>query len=56
LVVTNNLVTTSSIVMCQMGTNDATARITSSVESNGFFTINYVAPTAETVIKFTVIN
>ena len=56
LVVTNNLVTTSSIVMCQMGTNDATARITSSVESNGFFTINYVMPTAETVIKFTVIN
>ena len=56
LVVTNNLVTTGSIVMCQMGTNDATARITSSVEANGSFTINYIAPTAETVIKFQVIN
>ena len=56
LVVTNNLVTASSIVICQMGTNDATARITSSVEAAGSFTINYVAPTAETVIKFFVIN
>ena len=56
LVVTNSLVTTSSIVMCQLGTNDATCRITSVVEANGSFTINYVAPTNETVIKFKVIN
>jgi hypothetical protein len=56
LVVTNNLVTASSIVMCQMGTNDSTCRITSVVEAAGSFTINYIAPTAETVIKFKVIN
>jgi hypothetical protein len=56
LVVTNNLVTTSSIVMCQLGTNDATCVIRSVVEANLSFTINYAAPTAETVIKFTVIN
>lgn len=56
LVVTNNLVTTNSIVMCQMGTNDATCIIKSVVEGAGSFTINYVAPTAETVIKFQVIN
>jgi len=56
LVVTNNLVTAASIVMCELGTNDATARITSVVEAAGSFTINYVAPTAETVIKFWVIN
>lgn len=56
LVVTNNLVTTSSIVMCQLGTNDATCIIKSVVEANGSFTINYTAPTSETVIKFFVIN
>jgi nitrogen fixation protein len=56
LVVTNSLVTTSSIVMCQLGTNDTTCVIRSVVEANGSFTINYTAPTAETVIKFTVIN
>jgi hypothetical protein len=56
LVVTNSLVTTSSIVMCQLGTNDATCVIRSVVEANGSFTINYTAPTTETVIKFTVIN
>lgn len=56
LVVTNNLVTANSIVWCSMGTNDATARITSVVEAAGSFTINYIAPTAETVIKFVVIN
>ena len=42
--------------MCQLGTNDATARITSVVEANGSFTIHLIAPTAETVIKFKVIN
>lgn len=56
LVVTNNLVTASSIVMAQMGTNDSTCRITSVVEAAGSFTIHYIAPTAETVIKFKVIN
>jgi hypothetical protein len=56
LVVTNSLVTTSSIVMCQIGTNDATCVIKSVVEANGSFTINFIAPTAETVIKFKVIN
>ena len=56
LVVTNSLVTTSSIVMCQLGTDDATCVIKSVVEASGSFNINYTAPTAETVIKFTVIN
>jgi hypothetical protein len=56
LVVTNSLSTTSSIVMCELGTNDATCVIKSVVEANGSFTINYVAPTAETVIKFIIIN
>ena len=56
LVVTNNLVTTSSIVICQLGTNDSTCRLNSVVEANGSFTINYIAPTSETVIKFMVIN
>jgi len=56
LVITNNLVTTNSIVMCDLGKNDATCIIKSVVEANGSFTINYVAPTAETVIKFFVIN
>ena len=56
LVVTNSLVTASSIVMCQLGTNDATCVIKSVVEAAGSFTINYSAPTAETVIKFKVIN
>jgi len=56
LVVTNSLVTTSSIVMCQLGTNDATCVIKSVVEAAGSFTIYYTAPTAETVIKFKVIN
>lgn len=56
LVVTNNLVTTNSIVMAQVGTNDATCKSAIAVEANGYFTINYVAPTSETVIKFFVIN
>ena len=56
LVVTNSLVTASSIVMCQLGTNDATCVIKSVVEASGSFTINFIAPTAETVIKFKVIN
>jgi hypothetical protein len=56
LVVTNNSVTENSIVICQLGTNDATCRINSVVEETGSFTINYVAPTETTTIKFLVIN
>ena len=56
LVVTNNLVTTSSIVWVQPGTNDATCKSAVAVEASGSFTIYYTAPTAETVIKFKVIN
>lgn len=57
LIVTNNLVTASSIVFCQMGTNDSAARVTSVVEGAGFFTINYIpSTTLEIVIKFKVIN
>lgn len=56
LVVTNSAVTTSSIVLCELGTNDASCVIKSVVEGTNSFTINYSAPTAETVIKFLVIN
>jgi hypothetical protein len=56
LVVTNSAVTTSSIVLCQLGTNDDSCVIKSVVEGTNSFTINYSAPTAETVIKFLVIN
>jgi len=56
LVVTNSGVTTSSIVLCQLGTNDASCVIKSVVEGTNSFTINYSAPTAETIIKFLVIN
>ena len=56
LVVTNNLVTANSIVWTSIGTNDATIRVTSVVKSAGSFTINYVAPTAESIIEFVVIN
>ena len=57
LVVTNNLVTTSSIVFAVIRTNDATAIIKNVVPAAGSFTINLnAAATAETSVGFNVIN
>jgi hypothetical protein len=57
LVVTNNLVTTSSIVLCVVRTNDSTAVIKNVVPAAGSFTINLnAAVTAETSVGFVVIN
>lgn len=54
--VTNSLVTTSSLIFCEIRTNDATARITSVVPAAGSFVVNIIACTAEVSIGFFVIN
>lgn len=57
LVVTNSLVTTSSIIILTVAANDTTCVSVNYVPGNGSFTINApVAPTAETRIDFLVIN
>lgn len=57
LVVTNNLVSTSSLVFAVIRTNDATATIKNVVPSSGSFTITLNAgATAETSVGFFVIN
>lgn len=57
LVVTNSFCTTSSIVLCVIRTNDATAVIKNVVPANGSFTINLnAAATAETSVGFIVMN
>ena len=57
LVVTNNLVTTASIVFAVVRTNDTTATIKNVVPAAGSFTIRLeVAATAETSVGFFVIN
>jgi hypothetical protein len=57
LVVTNSLVTTASIIMCVVRTNDTTATIKNVVPAAGSFTINLsTAATAETSVGFMVIN
>lgn len=57
LVVTNNLVTTASIIFCVVRTNDATATIKNVVPAAGSFTITLgAAATAETSVGFMVIN
>ena len=55
--VTNSLVTTSSLVFCQLRTNDATAKIKNVVPGSGSFVITLdAAATAEVSIGFFVIN
>jgi trimeric autotransporter adhesin len=54
--VTNSKVTTSSIVMAVIRTNDATAQIKSVVPGSGSFVINITAATAEVSIGFVVLN
>ena len=57
LVVTNSLVSTSSIVFAVVRTNDKTATIKNVVPASGSFTINLgAAATAETSVGFFVIN
>jgi hypothetical protein len=57
LVVTNSLVTATSLVFCQVQTNDATAVIKSVVCAAGSFTINMTAAvTAETRVSFLAID
>lgn len=55
LVVTNSLVTTSSIIHCTVGTNDATMKSAQAVAGAGSFTIfPNAVPTAETRVNFSV--
>lgn len=57
LVVTNSLVTTSSVLQCTIGTNDATMKSAQCVAGSGSFTIfSNAAATAETRVYFTVSN
>ena len=57
LVVTNTLVTTSSIIICTVGTNDTTMKSALAVAAAGSFTIySNAAATAETRVNFIVIN
>lgn len=57
LVVTDNLVTTDSIISCVVMANDATAIIKNVVPASGSFTIRLnAAATAETKVGFIVVN
>jgi hypothetical protein len=57
LVVTNSLVTTSSVIICTVGTNDTSMKSVSVVAGAGSFTIYAnAAPTAETRVNFIIIN
>lgn len=57
LVVTNNLVTANSIILCTIGTVDVTMNNAVAVAGNGSFTITAnAAATAETRVNFVVIN
>ena len=57
LVVTDSLVTTSSVIMLTVATSDATAAQLSYTPGTGSFTINFgVAPTGETRVDFLVLN
>ena len=57
LVVTNSLVTTSSIILATVATNDATMRSVQAVTAAGSFTLfANAAATAETRVNFLVLN
>ena len=57
LVVTNNRVTTSSVILATVGTNDATMKRATAVAAAGSFTLYPDAtPTAETRVNWIVIN
>jgi len=57
LVVTNSTVTTSSVIICTVGTNDTTMKSVQAVAAAGSFTLHAnAAATAETRVNFLVIN
>lgn len=57
LVVTNSFVTTSSVIICTIGTNDTTMKSIQVVAAAGSFTLYPdMAPTAETRVNFLVLN
>jgi uncharacterized Zn ribbon protein len=56
IVITNSKVSTASLVIPIIRTNDVTARIKSAVPTNGSVTIRTTPVTAETSIGFIVIN
>lgn len=57
LVVTNSLVTTNSVILVSVATNDATMTSAQVVAGSGSFTIFAISPpTAETRVNFYVIN
>jgi len=57
LVVTNNLVTTNSIIICTVGTVDSTMKTVVAVAGSGSFTLTAnAAATAETRVNFVVFN
>jgi hypothetical protein len=56
VVITNSKISTASLVIPIIRTNDATARIKSAVPANGSVTIRTTPVTAETSIGFVVIN
>lgn len=58
LVVTNSMVTTSSVILLTVGTNDVSNFTVRAVAASGSFTIHVVgtAPAAETRVNFLVIN
>lgn len=57
LTVTCNLVTTSSIIICTVGTNDSTMKSVAVVAGSGSFVIYAnAAPTAETRVNFLITN
>jgi hypothetical protein len=57
LVVTNSLVTTSSVILATVATDDATMRVMKAVPGAGSFTlISNAAATAETRVNFLVLN
>lgn len=57
-VVTNSLVTTSSVILCTVATNDATMLDVQAVAAAGSFTLfaKPAVPTAETRVNFLVVN
>lgn len=57
LVVTNSLCATTSIILCTVGTNDATMKSVQAVAGSGSFTLYPNAvPTAETRVNFLITN
>lgn len=57
LVVTNSLVTTGSVILCTVGTNDSTMLSVQAVAASGSFTIHAnAAATAETRVDFVIFN